>query len=110
MYDPRVSLEAVRNHLPHVDADNLGSRELPLHCVFDEGEWKMWMPDGKGGLCRMQGAKPIEVCYFAKQPVNNGDIYLFIVNFLDQRANFTNRLWLQKAICSDIRNLATSLA
>ena len=105
-----VSLESIREHLPHVDVDNLGARTLPLHCLLDEdGEWHMWVPDGKDGLCKIIGT-PVESCYFAKEPAKQGDIRLFFVEFLDQRANYPETHRLARAAYSDVQNLAASLA
>jgi hypothetical protein len=105
-----VTVEAIRAHLPHVDVDNLGGRPLPLHCLRDEkGEWHMWLPDGKDGLCKVI-ATPVESCYFAKEPANEGDIRLFFVEFLDQRANYPETHKLARAAYSDVQNLAASLA
>lgn len=105
-----VSLEAIREHLPHVDVDNLGSRLLPLHGVLDDdGEWQMWIPDGKNGLCKIVG-EPVEASYFAKKPAKDEDIRLFFVEFLDQRANYPETHKLGRAAYSDVQNLAASLA
>ena len=105
-----ISLDAIREHLPHVDVDNLGGRTLLLHCVLgDDGEWLMWVPDGKDGLHKII-ATPVEGCYFAKKPAHDGDIRLFFVEFLDQRANYPETHSLARAAYSDVQNLATSLA
>lgn len=105
-----ATLEAIREHLPHVDVDNLGGRHLPLHCLRGEdGEWHMWIPDGKDGLCKII-ATPVESCYFAKEPANEGDIRLFFIEFLDQRASYPETHKLSQAAYSDVQNLAASLA
>jgi hypothetical protein len=105
-----ATLEAIREHLPHVDVDNLGGRPLPLHCLRDDdGEWHMWVPDSKGGLCKVSGI-PVESCYFAKQPAKEDDLRLFFIEFLDQRANYPETHRLARGAYSDVQNLAASLA
>ena len=105
-----ISLDAIREHLPHVDVDNLAGRPLPLHCLLsDDGEWLTWIPDGNDGLHKII-ATPVEACYFGKQPENENDIRLFFIEFLDQRANYPECHSLARAAYSDVQNLATSLA
>lgn len=105
-----VSLDAIREHMPHVDVDNLHGRSLPMHCLLDDdGEWNMWLPDANGSLCKMRGS-PFEARYFAKNPASQEDIRLFFVEFLNQRANYPETHELSHAAYSDVQNLATSLA
>ncbi len=105
-----VTMEAIRAHLPHVDADNLGGRSLSLYSLRDEnGEWQMWLPDGNGGLFKVI-ATPVESCYFAKEPASESDIRLFFIEFLDQRASYPKTRKLARAAYSDVQNLAASLA
>ncbi len=103
-------LKAVREHLSHVDVDHHGGRHLPLHPLYDEdGNWHMWIPDGKDGLLKIAGI-PVECRYFAKEPAKQGDIRLFFLEFLNQRWTYPSTHRLEEAAYSDVQNLATSLA
>lgn len=104
-----VTREAMRKHLPHVDVDNLGDRVLPLHSLYKDGEWHMWIPDGKEGLYERK-AVPFEACYFAKAASSENDVNLFFVEFLHQCASYPETQKLAWAVYSDVQNLAASLA
>lgn len=105
-----VSREAIREHLPHVDLDNLLGRSLPLYSVHArDDEWLMWVPDGKGSLCKIK-CIPFESLYFATSPAEDRDVRLYFIEFLNQRATFPETHSLSNAAFSDVQNLATSLA
>lgn len=105
-----VSLESVRQHLPHVDVTNLRGRAIPMQCLYDDqGEWHMWVSDGQDGLHKIV-ARPVEACYFAKAMARDEDIRISFIEFLDQRAGFDNLHGLARSVYSDVQNLSTSLA
>ncbi len=104
-----ISLDSIRQHLPHVDVDNLFGRQLPLYALHDDGKWKLWIPDGRGGLCKII-ASPVEAKYFSKQAAKPDDARLPFLDFFDQRCNLPQTGSFSRAAYSDIQNLAASLA
>ena len=105
-----IALDTIRMHLPHIDIDNLGSRPVPLHSLFDEnGQWHMWLQTGEDTLTEMGGIV-VEGCYFAKFPANPHDVHNKFIEFLDQRAGIHEIQYLSRAAFSDMQNIATSFA
>lgn len=104
-----VGLEEIRKHLPHIDADNLQGRLVPLHSVYTEGEWRLWVPDQKGSVIRLKG-EPVEACYFSDSLSRDDDIRLRPIEFLQQRAGWPDTACFANALLADFRNLAASLA
>ncbi len=67
----------------------------------------MWLPL-KTGLMQLKG-KPVEADYFARMPEQDTDIYLDFLNFMTQRACWTDALRYIDGIRNDIHNLGASL-
>lgn len=101
----------ILKEIPYIDHTSLTGRFLSCLTFYDE-DWQLWIVTGEPGeqkLLKMK-AWPVEACYFARNPVDKKDLYLFTLDFICRVACFDG---LQKPVCAirdDILNLATSLA
>jgi hypothetical protein len=94
--------------IPFIDSKNIGGRVLTTLTFFEEGEWQMWFPLTSGLIRRIKG-EPSEADYFARMPEKDTDIYLDFLNFMTQRACWTDAMPFIDGIRNDIHNLGASL-
>ena len=93
--------------IPFIDSENIGGRVLTTLTFFEEGEWQIWLPSPKG-LIKIKGC-PAEANYFARIPEKDTDISLYFLNFMTQRACWTEAMPFVYGILNDIHNLGASL-
>ncbi|MBI4809179.1 MAG: hypothetical protein HY799_09575 [Nitrosomonadales bacterium] len=94
--------------IPYLDISNLNGRFISTLMFYDAGTWRMWMPAGDR-LIEIK-ASPAESFYFATEPETPTDICFHFLDFIAQRASFSE---LQKPILGlrdDAFNLSASLA
>ncbi|WP_372097717.1 hypothetical protein [Tistrella mobilis] len=97
--------------IPYLDHASIPGRFLSCLTFYDE-DWQFWVVAGEPGdqkLSKMKGW-PAEACYFAKEPVEPRDLYLFSVDFVGRIACYSDLQRPVAAIRDDILNLSTSLA
>ena len=103
---------AMLDEIPYLDHATIAGRFLSCLTFYDEGDWHFWMLAGVPGdqhLFKMKGW-PAEAVYFAREPVEAGDLYLPSIDFTGRIACYSE---VQKAvggIRDDIFNLSASLA
>lgn len=98
--------------IPYLNHADLAGRFISSLSFYDGGEWQIWLLGGEGSeqkLFRMQGW-PAEGCYFARSPVETGDLYLPSFDFVGRIACFAELQKTVSAIQDDLLNLSTSLA
>lgn len=94
--------------IPYLDIPNLNGRFISTLTFHDAGAWRMWIPAGDQ-LVEIKGW-PAESFYFAAEPESATDICFHFLDFIAQRASFSE---LQKPILGlrdDVFNLSASLA
>ena len=94
--------------IPYIDAENLGGRTLTSLTFYDKKEWHMWIatPDG---LHPLKG-QPVEADYFGTERESEADVYIAFLDFMAQRACWTDALHAIGGLSCDFHNLGASLA
>lgn len=94
--------------IPYLDLSNLHGRFISTLMFYDGGVWRMWISVGDQ-LVEIK-AWPAESFYFSVEPESPFDICFHFLDFIAQRASFSE---LQKPILGlrdDVFNLSASLA
>lgn len=94
--------------IPYLDISNLHGRFISTLMFYDAGSWRMWISAGDQ-LVEIK-AWPAESFYFSAEPESPTDICFHFLDFIAQRASFSE---LQKPILGlrdDVFNLSASLA
>lgn len=94
--------------IPYLDISNLHGRFISTLMFYDAGAWRMWILAGDQ-LVEIK-AWPAESFYFAAKPESPTDICFHFLDFIAQRASFSE---LKKPILGlqdDVFNLSASLA
>lgn len=93
--------------ISYLDIANLHGRFISTLNFYDAGAWRMWIPAGNQ-LVEIKGW-PAESFYFAAEPELPTDICFHFLDFIAQRASFSE---LRKPILGlrdDVFNLSASL-
>lgn len=82
---------AMLGEIPYLDHATIAGRFLSCLTFYDEGDWHFWMLAGEPGdqhLFKMKGW-PAEAVYFAREPVEAGDLYLPSIDFTGRIACYS---------------------
>lgn len=94
--------------IPYLNLKEIHGRFIASLTFRDAGEWRMWISTGDGLIAVK--AWPAEAFYFSKDAESDTDIYLHFLDFIAQRASFSELKKPFSGLHDDILNLAASIA
>ena len=97
------------NDIPFLNLSQAGGKFCRTLTFFVGGEWRLWIPLGDGRVVESHGW-PAEGYYFGEAAERESDIYLHFVDFIAQKASYTEIGKPFIGLTDDFCNLAASLA
>lgn len=97
------------NEIPFFNLSQAGGKFCRTLTFFVGGEWRMWFSLGDGRYIESY-AWPAEGCYFGEIAERESDIYLHFVDFIAQKASYTEVSKPFIGLHDDLCNLSASLA
>ncbi|WP_210014340.1 hypothetical protein [Pseudomonas palmensis] len=95
--------------IPYFDMSQAGGKFFGSLIFFGEGKWRSWLHVGGGNL-EETGTIPAEGCYYGTVPERPTDLFLSFLDFILQRASFSELKKPIAGIQDDLFNLSASLA
>lgn len=97
------------NEIPFFNLSQAGGKFLRTLSFFVGGEWRIWFSLGDGRYVESHGW-PAEGCYFGEVSERETDVYLHFIDFIAQKASYTEISRAFNGLYDDYFNLSSSLA
>ena len=97
------------SEIPYFDMSQAGGKFFGSLIFYDEGKWRSWMHIG-GGNVEETETMPAEGCYYGTVPERSTDLFMNFLDFILQRASFSELKKPIAGIQDDLFNLSASLA
>lgn len=96
--------------ITYLDPSVLGERVVLLLPLWDGGVWRQWFSADGQTLMEFKPVDTVRAKYVATAPAKEGDVFLWFLDFMCQRAFWSETAHLVHALTDDFHNLATSAA
>jgi hypothetical protein len=103
-----VTLDELKK-VPYLNTDALAGRVVNLMPFWDGERWHQWV-DTPSGLVEIKIIDAVEADYLAISPANPSDVLIPFVEFMWQRASFSEICPFIRGISEDFHNMGTSIA